>query len=139
MEAKVTVRRYLERKLEIKEEKWFKNGSRYGTMMRARSNTLPLKWRSWGSEEEKMCPLCNKTIETLEHFLMDCDTLQLCRNKYLELQRPQFPDNREDIIAKILLMKKDEERKDEEYIEMVEEIWRTRKGIIRQNEEQATD
>ena len=36
----------------------------------------------------------------------------------------------------MLLMKKDEERKDEEYIEMVEEIWRTRRGIIRQNEEQ---
>ena len=94
MERKVTLKRYSIGKENIREEKWFKNENKHTTMMRARSDTLELKWRSWGSEDEKEYPLCKYQTETLEHFLIDCNALQSIINKCLELQRPMIDDKR---------------------------------------------
>ena len=58
MRNKVTLKRYMENKVNILEEKWFKNANKYTLIMKGRSDTLNLKWREWGSEEEKICPLC---------------------------------------------------------------------------------
>ena len=135
MERKVTLRRYQDRKTEIKEETWFKNENKYATMMRARSDTLQLKWRSWGNDEEKLCPLCQLQTETLEHFLIDCDSLQNIRNKYLELQRPIILSGKETLIAQILLLVENTDEKNTQYLNLVEEMWKMRKSILQRMSE----
>ena len=56
---KVTLSTYRIIKNDVKEEKWFYNARKCNIMMKARSNTLNLGWRSFGTEEEKRCKLCN--------------------------------------------------------------------------------
>ena len=110
------------------------NGIKYEIMMKARSDTLPLKWRTWGVEEEKRCPLCNHQTETLEHFLLDCDILQAIRNNCIELQRPRMEDGREEQIVSMLLLGKNGNERDNQYIEVLYQLWKERKKIIDQNQ-----
>ena len=55
----------------------------YGASMKfkARSNTLPLNGRthSWKPDINMYCPLCDKDIEDLRHFLFTCSTLNSIR------------------------------------------------------------
>ena len=96
-----TLSRYRSQKESIQETKWFRNGNKFSLMMKARANVLKLNWRNQGNEELKKCSLCKCHIETIDHFLLDCDKLQLIRNKYLILQRPQILDA-DSIINKML-------------------------------------
>ena len=59
-------------------------------MMKARSNTLHLEWKSWGTDEEKIFKICNEDNEDMEHFLVKCSPLQQMRQQFLELQRPNY-------------------------------------------------
>ena len=128
MEKKSTLTIY-KNKDNIKEVKWFRNGLKYNIMMKARSNTLDLRWREWATNEEKICKLCNKQIETLQHFLLDCDNLQSCRNKYIELQLPRIEDNLA-IIIKILLLGKETKINEIYFIDMLHDMWVNRKKLL---------
>ena len=135
MRNKVTLRRYMENKVNIFEEKWFKNGNKFKIMMKSRSNTLNLKWRDWGSDEEKICPLCQQGIETLEHFILECPKLQPIRNKHIELQWPMQPNRKEENIKKILMfdIENNADKFDNiRYINLIEELWIKRKSIIKE-------
>ena len=135
MRNKVTLRRYMENKVNIFEEKWFKNGNKFKIMMKSRSNTLNLKWRDWGSDEEKICPLCQQGIETLEHFILECPKLQPIRNKHIELQWPMQPNRKEENIKKILMFDIENNADKFEnirYINLIEELWIKRKSIIKE-------
>ena len=136
MQNKVTLTRYSAKKNEIKEEKWFKNDNKYMIMMKARSDTLNLMWRSWGSDQQKACPLCGHTLEDLKHFLVDCNALQPTRNKCVELQRPVMLDNGEQLINKMLLLEEGETEMRNQYLDLMEEMWKTRRKIIEEKEEE---
>lgn len=96
--------------------------------MKARSDTLPLGWRNWEVEEEKICALCRVENETLLHFLLNCNKLQEERNKCIELQRPVTEDTTE--ITRRLLLLTDSDITDKEYyIDIVWCLWKRRKQL----------
>ena len=118
MESKSTLNIYREYKMDIREEAWFLNNHKANIMMKARSNTLKLNWREFGTESAKICKLCSEGIETLEHFLIDCDRLQELRSRYLELQRP-IVQNKNDLMASVLLLGSEGDGGAEYYMELL--------------------
>ena len=127
MVTKKTLSLYRTRKRKIEEETWFYNAKKCNIMMKARSDTLRIGWREFGTEEEKICKLCKKEEETLEHFIMDCDELQECRKKFIELQRPSI-ENKKDIMAKVLMMEGVEDR----YLDIMDDLWKEREAKMKQ-------
>ena len=129
MNTKSTLTIYRDYKEKIDEIKWFRNGQKYSIMMRARSNTLKLKWRNWGLQENKICDLCSLEIESLEHFLIDCPKLQIVRQQYVELQKPTIL-NKNEIMAIILLLKICTNQLDIYYIDMINNSWNVRNKLL---------
>ena len=130
MESKSTLKFYREGKQKIEEIKWFRNGFRFSIMMQVRSNTLPLGWRAFRDEECKLCRLCSQgEVETLEHFLLGCTSLQQTRNKHLFLQMPRKEDEN-SIIKEMLLLKVNEEISNNTAINSISELWNARSKII---------
>ena len=122
MDCKATLKYYSQVKQNVKEEKWIRNGVRWSIMLKARSNTLKLRWREWGLEEDKLCLLCRGGLETLEHFVLDCPELEDVRMRYVELQRPMV-EERDQIMINLLMF--DEE--DAEYhVNILWELWSKR-------------
>lgn len=128
MEEKVTLDRYRCFKTVIKEEKWFKNGEKYILMMKARSNTLNLEWKSWGTDEEKICKLCNEEDEDMKHFLVKCNPLQQIRQQCLELQRPNC-EQMEETMNRLLIFTETRTEKIEENINFLYKLWLKRKRM----------
>ena len=63
-----------------------KNGVRYSTMMRARSDSRPwMERRVQNTNTGKLCLLEN---ETLENFSLTCIKLQEFRKQFIHLQWP---------------------------------------------------
>ena len=125
---KTTLTRYKNYKNNIEEIKWFKNGFKYSLMMKARADALKLNWRNHRDEANKICDLCKEQIETLEHFLIDCNKLQLIRNKFSILQRP-MNNNKESIISKLLLLDFEDDNVNY-YINILSQLWITRNNIL---------
>ena len=117
---KKTLTIYRTRKRNIREEKWFNNNRKCNIMMKARSDTLQLGWREFGMDDTKICKMCNIEIETLEHFLLDCQELQETRNFFIELQRPLIKD-RNNLIGRMLIF--EDEGKTEYYLKLLEKLW----------------
>ena len=128
MEKKSTLKLYRIDKKEVGEEKWFKNGKKWTIMMKARSDTLKLRWREWGVNEEKECLLCRGGIEDLQHFLLDCVKLENVRSKYLELMRPRREDS--ELIMRIILMMNGCDRQPVYYVNLIWDLWRERGRLI---------
>ena len=125
---KKTLTLYRTRKRNIREEKWFNNNRKSIIMMKARSDTLQLGWREFGMDDTKICKMCNSEIETLAHFLLECQELQETRKNYIELQRPLIEDKNK-LMARMLLM--EDEGKTEYYLNMMEEIWKERERKLK--------
>ena len=132
MSNKSTLQIYRMYKKEVKEEKWFRNGEKWSVMLKARSNTLKLRWREWATQENKKCGLCDGDVETLEHFLIICPKLQEERSKYVELQMPR-EENTNTTIATILLFRED--KNPAYYIDMLWNLWIARRKLYRSIEE----
>ena len=124
--SKTTLQIYRNAKNIISEENWFRNGQKYNVMMKARSDTLKLAWREWVMESEKICKMCGLEVETLKHFLIECNELQSIRNNYIELQWPKI-ESAEENIKKMLLLSEDNERREEYYIDLLWEMWMERR------------
>ena len=119
---------YRELKNNINEEKWFRNSYKHSIMMNARANTLKLGWRSYFHDNNSLCKLCNEQVETLEHFLIDCQRIQYIRQKYSLLQRPHI-ENKKDIMRTLLLF--DEVIDDYETpINALYEMWKEREKLL---------
>ena len=129
MELKSTLEIYRDYKTNIKEETWVLNNNKVNIMMRARSDTLKLNWREFGTESAKICKLCNEENETLQHFILDCDRLQEVRSGYLELQRPVV-ENKKSLMASVLLLNVMGDRNPEFFIDLLWVLWRKREQII---------
>ena len=54
IETKTTLMRYRNEKTNLCEEKLYRNGEKYTIIMKARSNTLELECKSWGTMEENI-------------------------------------------------------------------------------------
>ena len=113
----------------IKEEKWFEYGAKYSLMMKARSDTLKLGWRNWATDEEKICKLCGREMETNKHFLLRCFKLDFVRNLYSILQRPQ--NQEEDVLKEILLCSNESLEHQSNYLQLLWEFSYEREKIIK--------
>ena len=128
--GKTTLKRYIEEKEKVEEVKWYRNGFKYSLMMQARSNTLQLGWRAFRDEENKSCQMCSwQEVETLEHFLLRCPSLQKARDKYLFLQLPR-QENEENLIKNLLLLRTDLEVPTHTVPNCVAELWGARRRLI---------
>ena len=56
-----------------KKENWVDNTLVSKLIVRGRTNTLTLNWRNRFQNKSEQCSCCNCEIETLEHFLLDCE------------------------------------------------------------------
>ena len=128
---KSTLSIYREYKLNIKEESWFFNSYKVTIMMKARSNTLKLNWREFGTEAAKQCKMCGQSIETLEHFILDCNRLQGVRSSYVELQRPIIEDKK-NLLATILLLEGRCDGNTEYFIDLLWNLWNKREQILKE-------
>ena len=98
--------------------------------MQVRSDTLPLGWRAFRDEEEKICKVCKQgEVETLEHFLLECVPLQQTRDKYTLLQLPR-PEDKTDMLKNMLLLRSDKEVSILGMINCIADLWRARCKII---------
>ena len=83
LEAKTTVQLYCKWKSKIKEERIYDNTEASTLLFRARSNTLKLGWRGRYLNTEVTCRLCGSgEEETLDHFLVECETLREMRESH---------------------------------------------------------
>ena len=57
----------------LKEESWVDNTLGSKLILRERTNTLALNWRKRFQGKSEQCPCCDCEVETLEHFLLDCE------------------------------------------------------------------
>ena len=131
MTLKSTLTLYRNNKNMFSEVKWMKNGYKYSIMLRARSDSLDLEWRVLNLSVGKLCKLCMLEIETLEHFLLFCNKLQVIRNNYIHLQWPAV-QNKQDIIKKILLFEEDEGFNYIYFIDMLYKIWNKRENLLKE-------
>ena len=101
IKKKKTLKMYGKFKIITKEIKWYDNSKKTNLMIKARTDTLKLNWRKKYINEEVKC-ICGHEVETLEHFLLECDIYNRIREKYTFLQRP-YIENKYDLIGNILL------------------------------------
>ena len=125
---KTTMEIYRKCKVEVREEKWIRNGYKFEIMNKVRSNTIKLQWRE-KEEKEKICKLCKLEKETLHHFLIDCVVLQDIRNECIEMQRPRV-ENELDVIKKLLLFEKSNSYPTMYYIDLVFKMYEGRHKIL---------
>ena len=130
MEDKSTLELYRNNKKIIQEVKWMRNGYKYGIMMKARADALDLEWRVLNPNVGKICKLCNEEVETLEHFILKCVSLQEIRNQYIQLQWPS-PENNKNILKNVLLFEIDEQYNFEYYVNMLYKLWRKRELLTK--------
>ena len=70
-------------------------------MFRIKTNTLPLNDRKRHAAEDTSCKLCNYECEDVQHFMIDCNSLQECRKNIFELQRP-VNENKDKVLGELL-------------------------------------
>ena len=100
LERKSTLKIYAENKKSIKENIYFNNNESL-LMFRIKTNTLPLNDRKRHTAEDTSCKLCNYECEDVQHFMIDCNSLQECRKNIFELQRP-VNENKDKVLGELL-------------------------------------
>ena len=98
---------YRKYKTEIKEVRIYDNRISSQWLFRARSNSLKVNQRAYFfkpgyKEEDKICGLCKKEEESLEHFILKCKNLGGKRNKELikKIQRTEWKRNSGTLIVR---------------------------------------
>ena len=114
-------------KREIREKNWVDNTLGSKLILRGRTNSVTLNWRNRFQNKSEQCPCCEHEIETLEHFLLDCEEYREIRQTQTFFQNPE---NRNDTIKSILIfealpLKEIEDRKD-----FMVKIWKRRQSKI---------
>ena len=82
LNQKSTLTIYKQYKEKIYEEKFYDNTFGSILLFRARSNTLKLAWRNRFQGNDVDCKLCGATVETNEHFIMQCPRLAQIRQEF---------------------------------------------------------
>ena len=79
---KKTLHIYKNNKTNIKEETMLYDNTQGATLLfKGRTNTLPLEWINRFTNKDTTCQLCKKYEETLEHFILECETLEQTRTQ----------------------------------------------------------
>ena len=86
-DSKTTLTIYNHFKVKISEENHLYDNSEESVLLfRSRTNTLPLNWRNRFKPNtvnaDQLCPMCENEVETLQHFLLECENQMWIRNKY---------------------------------------------------------
>ena len=102
MQTKSTLNIYNLHKREIKEESWVDNTLGSKLILRARTNSLTLNWRNRFQNKSEQCPCCEYEKETLEHFLLDCETYSDIRQNQTLLFNTEN-ENRNKLIGNLLV------------------------------------
>ena len=101
---KSTLKIYRKYKQGIKDEQdIYDNTAASVTLFRARTGTLLRDFKR--PIDDRICILCKEENEDIQHFILECSTLNTTRKNIIELQRPYNKDA-DDIIAKFLLFEK---------------------------------
>ena len=130
MQNKETLKVYGKYKTNVKEEIYFTNDEESKLMFRARTNTIDLNWRRKREQNDKKCPKCEQ-VETLQHFLLDCNSYNEIRAQHHFLTKP-FIENTDEIIANFLLLKKSETETDGDINtrkRVLQEMWKKRNEV----------
>ncbi len=133
--TKSTLYIYNTYKTEIKEESWIDNTLGSKLIVRGRTNSLNLNWRNRFQNKSEQCPCCDCETETLEHFILDCKEYSDIRQNHSTLTHNTENQDRNNIIANILVFEKDlmteeiENRK-----EYMIKIWKRRQSKIEEEE-----
>ncbi|CAL4068900.1 unnamed protein product, partial [Meganyctiphanes norvegica] len=127
MEKLKSLEMYRKYKTEIKEVRIYDNRISSQWLFRARSNSLKVNQRSYflktgHKEEDKICGLCKKEEESLEHFILKCKDLGGKRNK--ELIKKYKGRNGKETVGLLLFETKGEDL--ESIKEMINNMWVTR-------------
>ena len=127
---KTTLEIYNRFKTNIKEENHLYDNSEDSIILfRARTNTLPLNWRNIYKpnpiENEQICPVCKREIETLEHFLLKCEETMNIRQRHQIWEH----ENHNERLENILCFGKSVDGK-----KLLKELWSERKKKIPEND-----
>lgn len=123
LEEKSTLIIYRKFKQDIEEENWIDNTVETKLMLRARTNTLSLNWRNRYQGKNEKCPYNDCDIETLEHFLTECKGYENIRNQFHFTANYEERDN---VIAEILLFTKQKNSDIQQKKEYINNIWKAR-------------
>lgn len=124
-EEKSTLSIYRIHKNNIKEESWIDNTEETTLMTRARTNTLSLNWRNRYQGKSEVCPYNDSDKETLEHFVLECRGYESIRRKFNILSSNEN-ENKEELLAQILLFNVSNNKEMQEKKEYIKEIWKAR-------------
>ena len=125
--SKTSLNLYMERKKEIREEQIYNNRLSSIILYKARTNYLLLNDRKQFTGENTTCILSDRTIETLEHFILECPAYNDIRKRSIALQR-QYIENAQKTVGDFQF----NEDTINENKEILYTIWRKRDRKIKQ-------
>ena len=120
VEAKSTLTLY-RWKEKICEENFYNNSRASSLMFKCRSNSLQLGWRNRFRGGNVECNMCGGGVETLEHFLLECERLEGVRER--------FGTGEVLDLKKLLLFDKATKDETAQYMRLVLELWMERERL----------
>ena len=109
----------------MEEITWFDNTAKTKLLMRARTDTLDLNWRSKFKNLDTKC-MCGCVCETLEHFILHCELYKEVRMRYEILQQP-YIENECEIMSDVLGFRTSDRKAINIRKDLISELWKTRK------------
>ena len=132
VEKRSTLEIYQMNKTRIEGVTWFDNSNSSSLMIRARSDSLNLNWRKKHIGQDTSCQ-CGYENESLKHFLLECENYAEIRKRFTFMQQP-YINNKEKIIADILLFTELKEEQIDERKRYILEVWKERLKKIEEAE-----
>ena len=120
MTTKTSLGIYRKFKKRVNDDRIYDNRKSSELLFRARSNTLALNVEKRFRNENTECELCHRGEENLQHFLLECLTLEEKRDQYL--MRKCWREEKEEMIGELLFDNKEIER----VKNMIEKMWQKR-------------
>ena len=128
MQRKRSLSIYKKFKKEIKDERIYDNTIGSELLFRARSNTLALNIDKRHRGEETRCELCERGEEDLQHFMLECMTLE--ENRDQEIMIKHWSPDKEEMIGNIIFDKEEIGK----VKKMLVKMWHKRKTEIKKKE-----
>ena len=130
IQSKKTLQIYIRNKTNIKEETDIYDNTQGATLLfKSRTNTLPLEWRKIYTNNNTTCKICGKDEETLEHFIIECDTLKQTR-KQTKIYK-EYTQNNKFTIDNILFPTENIQNSIENTKRLLTKLYNKRKSILK--------
>ena len=128
IQRKCSLRIYRKFKREIRDDRIYDNTIASELLFRARSNTLALDIDKRHRGEETRCEICDGGEEDLQHFMLECRTLEEKRDQ--EIMIKHWSPDKEEMIGGIIF----DGEKIEKVKNMIAKMWQKRKIEIKKKE-----